>query len=98
MFEIELLQGKLGYINLENQYEYCSAFARVDNWTQEEILAWFAIFEREDDDDYGALAWDLVVLAEKHLNSSGHDNLKMLGNYWSMIALIEPYKNEWLDP
>lgn len=84
---IDQLRAELGVITFENQHLYSECFSRQSNWTEREALEWIKIFDKDDYDDYSALAWDIVLLVERQISTEGISDLADIGNYWSQIAL-----------
>jgi hypothetical protein len=56
----------LGKINVDNQNDFCDLFSELPTQlTLEEAEALTSIFADDDDDDYSAFVWDMILLIEK---------------------------------
>lgn len=84
---IDQLRAELGVITFKNQHLYSECFSRQLNWTEREALEWIEIFDKDDYDDYSALAWDIVLLVERQISIEGILALADIENYWAQIAL-----------
>lgn len=84
---IDQLRAELGVITFENQHLYSECFSSQLVWSEREVLEWIKIFDKDDYDDYSALAWDIVSLAERQISNKGISDLADIGNYWAQVAL-----------
>lgn len=84
---IDQLRSELGVITFGNQHFYSKCLASQSIWSEREALEWIKIFADDDYDDYGALAWDIVLLVERQISTEGISELTKIENYWAQIAL-----------
>lgn len=83
---IDQIRQELGPINLENQALYYDYYCQVRSWNEGEAIGWIKIFAEDDDDDYTAFAWDIVMLVEQHITTEGLSELANVRSYWGRIA------------
>ncbi|MCD0161608.1 hypothetical protein IHN32_07575 [Deinococcus sp. 14RED07] len=94
---IDHLRAELGVITFDNQSLYFEYFLSHSDWNEREALEWIRIFDDDDYDDYGAFAWDIVLLVERQISIEGISELVKIRNYWAQLALwsvLEPPTTE----
>ncbi|MCD0169709.1 hypothetical protein [Deinococcus sp. 23YEL01] len=84
---IDHLRAELGVITFENHNLYFECFLSRSDWSEQEALEWIRIFDDDDHDDYGAFAWDIVLLVERQISIEGISELVNIRNYWAQLAL-----------
>jgi hypothetical protein len=93
MHNAVIKMSKLEKINFENSFEFAQLFDELPSkLTLEEAEALVAIFDDNDGDDYGALAWDFIMLFQK---TDGIKNSVVFQNcnaYWIKILMVNPSK------